>query len=115
VSGCFASPGGASVPRFSGTLGVMRSPFSDRVTFGSWLDSLSPRDQIVVCRVLTRYPRAELAAHADLIIYRHTRDSSRAGAASALGLTDREVVRAVTNHRKRHPELTGPTEPAGDQ
>jgi methylphosphotriester-DNA--protein-cysteine methyltransferase len=76
-----------------------RAPFTDIATLKTWLASLRPGDQIRTARLLAdNRTRRELVTLANEEIYNRTRDATSAEVASALGISERAVRRAVSEH-----------------
>lgn len=79
-----------------------RAPFTDLDTLIAWLNALTPADQVRTARLLadTRTSR-DVAAVADATVYEMTRDDPAPAVAQRLGLTVKQVRRAVENHAAR--------------
>jgi hypothetical protein len=79
-----------------------RPPFRDRDELLRWLDGMRPADLVHTGRLLGEGVTARaVAARADQAIYEMTRTASQAAVAAELGLSAKQVKRAVEQHAAR--------------
>lgn len=84
------------------TLSTMtrRVPFADLASLVAWLGELRPGDRIHTARLIAdTKTRGEMVKLANAEIYERTRDATNADVAKELGITERAVKRAVSEHR----------------
>ncbi len=77
-----------------------RVPFTDLASLTAWLGELRPADRIHTARLIAdTKTRGEMVRLANAEIYERTRDATTAQVAEQLGITERAVKRAVSEHR----------------
>lgn len=81
---------------------MTRPPFTDHDSLMTWLAALPEPDRVRTARLLgnTQTTR-DLAAAADATVYEMTRQATASAVAAQLGLTVKQVRRAVENHSAR--------------